>query len=338
MSNKLLTVEDLSISFDTLRGDLKAVRHASFFVERGETLGVVGESGCGKSISNLAIMGLLPNTATVEAKTLNFNGLDLLKATEKEKRKIRGKDITMIFQDPMTSLNPSFTVGFQIMETLKIHEGGTKKELEERAVQILDEVGIPAPRSRIKSYPHELSGGMNQRVMIAQAIACNPKLLIADEPTTALDVTIQSQILDLLMKLKENHNMGLIFVTHDIGVVSNVSDRIQVMYAGEIIETGITRQVIDNPEHPYTEALFKSLPSYQEDRPHGELLYSLPGLVPDLINRPRGCQLHPRCPYVQEQCMREIPLTKINTEDEKAHKVKCHFPLKSKNTETGATV
>ncbi len=324
MSDKLLEIENLSITFDTLRGSLKAVRNISFHVNRGETLGVVGESGCGKSISNLAIMGLLPNTATVEANKLEFNGVNLLTASEKVKRDMRGRDITMIFQDPMTSLNPSFTVGFQIMETLQIHNGGTKKELEERALELLDEVGIPDPKSRIKSYPHELSGGMSQRVMIAQAIACNPKLLIADEPTTALDVTIQSQILDLLLKLQDKHNMGLIFVTHDIGVVANVSDRIQVMYAGEIIETGKTETVINSPRHPYTEALFKSLPSYQEDRKHGEKLYSLPGMVPDLINRPHGCQLSPRCPYVQEQCMRELPrLEKLGEQ-----KVKCLFPLK----------
>lgn len=305
--NTLLDIENLSISFDTMRGTLKAVRNLNFHVNEGETLGVVGESGCGKSISNLAIMGLLPHTATVEANKLNFNGQNLLTATEEEKRNIRGKDITMIFQDPMTSLNPSFTVGFQIEETLKYHQGGTKKELKEKALGLLDEVGIPDPQQRIKSYPHELSGGMSQRVMIAQAIACNPKLLIADEPTTALDVTIQSQILDLLLKLKEDHRMGLIFVTHDIGVVANISDRIQVMYAGEIIEAGKTSEVIKSPHHPYTEALFKSLPSYNTVKAHREKLYSLPGLVPDLVNRPRGCQLHPRCEYADEQCQREVP-------------------------------
>lgn len=322
--SRLLDVENLSITFDTLRGKLRAVRNISFHVDRGETLGVVGESGCGKSISNLAIMGLLPNTATVEAQKLEFNGMNLLSASESQKRQIRGKDITMIFQDPMTSLNPSFTVGFQIMETLKIHEGGNKNELKERALGLLDEVGIPDPKSRINSYPHELSGGMSQRVMIAQAIACNPKLLIADEPTTALDVTIQSQILDLLLKLQETHNMGLIFVTHDIGVVANVSNRMQVMYAGEIIETGNTSSVINSPKHPYTEALFKSLPSYQEEKEHGEKLYSLPGMVPDLISRPNGCQLSPRCPYVKDQCLKELP----RLDEVGEQRVKCLFPLK----------
>ncbi len=317
----LLKVVDLNISFDTLRGKLSAVRHLSFEVNAGETLGVVGESGCGKSITNLALLDLLAPNAIVQAKELNFDGVNLLKASEKEKSLIRGSSMTMIFQDPMTSLNPSFTVGFQLLETLELYSPDTKENLFEKAVMLLDEVGIPDPESRMETYPHELSGGMAQRVMIAQALACNPRLLICDEPTTALDVTIQSQILDLLKKIQRQHNMAMIFVTHDIAVVANMSDRIQVMYAGEIVESGKTDDVIQHPSHPYTEALFKSLPGYIDSK--DEKLYSLPGMVPDLVHRPKGCQLGPRCPYVKEECGEMHP----PLEQRDKIKVKCFYPL-----------
>ena len=315
----LLDVKNLSINFATRRGQVKAVRNISFELNEGEILGVVGESGCGKSLCNLALMGLLPENASMQAKTLQFMGHDLLQMPESQRRKLRGNDMTMIFQDPLSSLNPCLTVAQQIMETIATHQGGTKKEQREQTVELLHQMGIPAPRKRMDSYPHQLSGGMCQRVMMAQAIACHPKLLIADEPTTALDVTIQSQILDLLLFIRKARKMAIIFVTHDIGVVANVSDRIQVMYAGEIVESGTTQEVIQNPAHPYTEGLFKSLPGYEVQQ---DELYSLPGMVPDLSQRPQGCQFHPRCPYRQKLCEEQNP----NTISMGQHSCKCLTP------------
>ena len=310
----LLTVSNLSISLSTRQGSIEPVREVSFHMKQGEILGVVGESGCGKSLCNLALMGLLDKNASVCGDKMEFMGKSLLNISPGQRRKLRGRDMTMIFQDPMSALNPCLTVGRQIRETLEAHEGkNTKQENTERAHELLHQVGIAAPKKRMKSYPHELSGGMCQRVMIAQAIACNPKLLIADEPTTALDVTIQSQILDLLMNLREQKNMGILFVTHDIGVVGSISDRIQVMYAGEIVETGSAREIIEAPYHPYTQALFKSLPHYQTRRPGGThtpvTLYNLPGMVPNLYQRPQGCQFHPRCPHSQPPCIEKTPET-----------------------------
>lgn len=318
----LLEIENLSITFETQRGPLPATREISFSLNPGETLGIVGESGCGKSITNLAIMGLLPKTATVSADKLNFNGLDLLKAKEREFRKVRGKEISMIFQDPMSSLNPCFTVGDQIDEMLRAHNKGlSKKERFEKILYLLDKVGIPAPLERIKSYPHELSGGMAQRVMIAMAISCSPKLLIADEPTTALDVTIQKQIMDLLKKLQEETKMAMILVTHDLGVVAQNSDFIQVMYAGEVVEKSLSKEIIQAPMHPYTKGLLNSLPG--EKTVAKEKLQSIPGMVPNLFERSNGCQFSPRCFKASEKC--HITKQSLTGND---HLVRCQDPLR----------
>tara|TARA_R110002072_G_scaffold534_8_gene4253 strand:- start:5588 stop:6568 length:981 start_codon:yes stop_codon:yes gene_type:complete len=319
----ILKVENLNISFETSKGILGAIRNLSFELELGETLGVVGESGCGKSITNLALMGLLPDTAIVKADKIDFEGKDLTMMNEKKWQDIRGSEIAMIFQDPMSALNPSFTVGFQIDETLKVHfPNMNKQQRYARSIELLNQVGIPAPEERIKSYAHELSGGMSQRVMIAMAIACDPKLLIADEPTTALDVTIQDQILKLLKDIQKEKNMAMILVTHDLGVVAQNSDRIQVMYAGEVIETGTAKQVIHEPQHPYTQGLIASLPGKSKTS-FRQPLPSIEGMVPDLTRRPSGCQFHPRCKYSQEDCINNHPLI----EKVKNHNVRCHFPL-----------
>lgn len=319
----MLEVENLSISFETKRGILEAVRGISFHLNEGETLGIVGESGCGKSITNLAIMGLLAPNAIIKADKLVFEGQNLLSLKERQLQKLRGGKMGMIFQDPMTALNPSFTVGFQLDETLKVHEKDlSKKDRLDRSIQLMEQVGIPAPAERLRAYAHELSGGMSQRVMIAMAIACNPKLLIADEPTTALDVTIQDQILKLLKDLQEKHNMGMILVTHDLGVVAQNADRLQVMYAGEIVETGDIREIIEKPFHPYTEGLLSSLPG-KKARGFREELPSIPGLVPDLTARPSGCQFNPRCEYAKEDCTTKLP--GLDTKDER--KVRCLFPV-----------
>tara|TARA_Y100000590_G_scaffold323369_1_gene366317 strand:+ start:30398 stop:31375 length:978 start_codon:yes stop_codon:yes gene_type:complete len=319
----LLEVENLSISFETKRGILEAVRGITFHLNEGETLGIVGESGCGKSITNLAIMGLLAPNAIIKADKLNFQGQNLLALKERQLQKIRGGEMGMIFQDPMTALNPSFTVGFQIDETLKVHEKElTKKDRADRAMQLMEQVGIPAPGERLKAYAHELSGGMSQRVMIAMAIACNPKLLIADEPTTALDVTIQDQILTLLKNLQEKHNMAMILVTHDLGVVAQNADRLQVMYAGEVVETGFTSKIIEKPFHPYTKGLLASLPG-KETREFRGVLPSIAGLVPDLTARPSGCQFSPRCEFSKEDCTEKLPpLDEIGE-----RKARCFYPV-----------
>ena len=319
----LLDVEDLSIEFKTMRGVLRAVDRVSFQIEQGETLGIVGESGCGKSISSLAIMRLLPSTARVHARKLSFLGRDLQRLTESQYQDLRGGDIAMIFQDPMTSLNPSFTVGFQIVEVLEAHQGGSTQRLKKRAIELLDQVGIPDAATRFNAYPHQLSGGMSQRVMIAIAIACKPKLLIADEPTTALDVTIQTQILELLRSLQRENGMSLILITHDIGIVAEYTDRTMVMYAGQAVETGKTTDVILKPTHPYTEGLLACLPGTHTDQEHRTKLPTIAGLVPDLVKRPPGCQLHPRCKYVNENCRREEPaLVQAHNRN-----TKCFYPL-----------
>ncbi len=303
--NKLLEVENLSIKFETKKGIAHAVRDVSFEVFEGETLGVVGESGCGKSITNLAIMGLLAENAIVTADKLEFEGLDLLSLNEKSWQQIRGGSIALISQDPMSSLNPCYTVEYQIDEVLRIHKPEMNKS--QRAVKILSllkDVGIPAPKERLKAYPHELSGGMSQRIMIAMAIACDPKLLIADEPTTALDVTVQGQILELLESLQKEKGMSVIFVSHDLSVVRDITKRIQVMYAGEIIEAGLTKKVIESPAHPYTKGLIDSIPTFHEKNTE---LFSIPGMVPDLLDRPSGCQFAKRCFKREDDCLQSIP-------------------------------
>ena len=316
----LLTVENLSVSFGDEKAPFKAVDRISYTVNEGEVLGIVGESGSGKSVSSLAIMGLIDFPGRVTAEKLHFNQNDLLALKPKEKQKIIGADIAMIFQDAMTSLNPSYTVGYQIMEALKVHQGGSKAARRERAIELLSLVGIPDPKSRLEVYPHQLSGGMSQRVMIAMAIACNPKLLIADEPTTALDVTIQAQIIDLLLELQHKENMALILITHDLALVAESAHRIIVMYAGQVVEEGRAEEIFKSPLHPYTQALLKSLPEFAEGKSR---LQSLPGVVPGKYDRPQGCLLNPRCPYATEKCRSVEPaLVQINS-----RQVKCHTPL-----------
>jgi dipeptide transport system ATP-binding protein len=319
----LLEVKDLSISFDTLRGDLKAIDQISFSIREGEVLGIVGESGCGKSITSLAVMGLLPKNANQCAGKFEFAGRMLSANKPRSWRKLRGKEIAMIFQDPMTSLDPCFTIGYQLMETLKIHEGGSYKARWRKAHELLERVGIPDVASQLNSYPHELSGGMCQRVMIAMAIACKPKLLIADEPTTALDVTIQAQILSLLKSLQTETRMAMILITHDMAVVSAMADRIAVMYAGQIVETGPAADIIHKPHHPYTQALLECLPEMHDENETNKRLPSITGLVPDLVNRPLGCQLHPRCRYANDRCRSNIP--EMTTVAERSYK--CFEPV-----------
>ena len=316
----LLDVKELSVHFGDKNTPFKAVDRISYQVAQGEVLGIVGESGSGKSVSSLAIMGLIDHPGRVSAESLQFENSDLLTLESKAKRQLIGADVAMIFQDPMTSLNPAYTVGFQIMEALKTHEGGTKKARKDRTLELLRLVGIPDPESRIDVYPHQLSGGMSQRVMIAMAIACRPKLLIADEPTTALDVTIQAQIMELLLELQKKECMSLILITHDLALVSEAADRIIVMYAGQIVEEGTAKDIFREPKHPYTQALLRSLPEFAEGKSR---LESLQGVVPGKYDRPTGCLLNPRCPYATEYCRQVEPqLHHIGS-----RKVKCHTPL-----------
>ncbi len=326
MSQELqLEIEELSVQFKTDSGVLEALRPISFSLAEAEILGVVGESGSGKSITNLALMGLLPDNALIHAKKVNFNKTSLNLNSQKELRKIRGSQISMIFQDPMTALNPSLTVGYQMIETLRCHFDISKIAAEHRAISLLERVGISNAMTHLKSYSFELSGGMSQRVMIAMAISCHPKLLIADEPTTALDVTIQKQILDLLLDLQKENRMSMIFVSHDLALVKKYSQRIQVMYAGAIVESGNTVDVIKQPRHPYTFGLLKARPSAHEGLVK-EHLYAIPGVVPSLKERPTGCQFHPRCFRSTELCKKQDPELRANLENT-AQKFACHHPL-----------
>ncbi|MBC7370024.1 MAG: ABC transporter ATP-binding protein [Bdellovibrionaceae bacterium] len=317
----LLEIKDLSVHFKTEAGNLEALRHVSFHVDEGEILGVVGESGSGKSVTNLALMGLLPANAVIAAARAQFQGKALDMNSQIELQKLRGSQIAMIFQDPMTALNPSLTVGFQMIETLRAHKNISKEEARKKSISLLERVGIPNAESRLKIYPFELSGGMAQRVMIAMAISCEPKLLIADEPTTALDVTIQKQILDLLLDLQRETGMSILLVSHDLALVKKYAQRVQVMYAGEIAESGQTQEVIQHPRHPYTFGLLKARPSAHEGFAKGEL-YAIPGTVPSLRARPSGCQFHPRCERATQVCK------DIDPPLEGASQVfACHHPL-----------
>ena len=316
----LLEIENLSVEFLTAKGGFRAVDGVDMTLESGEVLGVVGESGSGKSVTMLALMGLLPWTATVTADRLAFDGTNLLGLSGKARRRLIGKDMAMIFQEPMTSLNPCFTVGFQLTETIKVHMGGTRAERRERAIELLDLVGIPAAESRLTSFPHQLSGGMNQRVMIAMAIACDPRLLIADEPTTALDVTIQAQILDLLVRLQRERGMALVLITHDMAVVAETAERVHVMYAGQQVEGRPVDKLFENPRHPYTAALLDALPERAAEH---ERLPTIPGVVPGVGDRPSGCLFHPRCRFAQQRCVREEPPL---FEDEEG-RARCFFAL-----------
>ncbi|MFK8250155.1 ABC transporter ATP-binding protein [Ancylobacter terrae] len=298
----LLSIRNLSVTFATSRGPFRAVDGVDLDVAPGELVAIVGESGSGKSVAMLAVMGLLPWTATVTADRLAFDGRDMLALTPRERRAIIGRDLAMIFQEPMSSLNPCFTVGFQIGEALKTHLGLGRAERKARSVELLRQVGIPEPERRLKAFPHQLSGGMSQRVMIAMALACNPKLIIADEPTTALDVTIQAQILDLLLRLQRENGVGLVLITHDMGVVAETAQRVCVHYAGQQVEMQPTAGLFRDPHHPYTAALLAALPERAKER----LLPSIPGVVPGLADRPRGCLFSPRCRFATDHC-RTVP-------------------------------
>jgi dipeptide transport system ATP-binding protein len=315
----LLEIRNLAVEFQTHRGPFRAVDGIDLTLEPGELLGVVGESGSGKSVTMLAVMGLIAWPGRVTADVMRFAGIDLLSLSDGDRRKIVGKDIAMIFQEPMTSLNPSFTVSYQIMETLAVHEGGSRAERRRRTIELLKQVGIPAAETRLDSFPHQLSGGMCQRVMIAMAIACNPKLLIADEPTTALDVTIQAQILDLLVSLSRERNMAMVLITHDMGVVAETAQRVMVMYASQQVEEQPAERLFEQPRHPYTAALLEALP----ERAHDKRLNTIPGVVPGIADRPKGCVFNPRCGFAQERCRVEPPALEAKL----GARVRCHFPI-----------
>jgi dipeptide transport system ATP-binding protein len=313
----LLDIEKLTVEFKTASGWFRAVDQVTLHVEKSEVLAIVGESGSGKSVSMLAVMGLLPWTARVTADRMDFEGRSLLKLTPKERRQIIGKDIAMIFQEPMSSLNPCFTIGFQLTEAMKVHLDLDRAGRRERAIKLLGDVGIPSPEQRLSAFPHQLSGGMNQRVMIAMAIACNPKLLIADEPTTALDVTIQAQILELLVRLQKETGMGLVLITHSMGVVAETADRVCVQYAGQKVEERKAADLFSDPRHPYTAALLAALP----ERSNGRRLVSIAGVVPGQFDRPKGCLFSPRCPLATDLCRGAAP--------SRVDGALCHYPLRN---------
>jgi len=300
----LLEIRNLSVEFETVMGSFRAVDGVDLSLKETDLLSIVGESGSGKSVSMLALMGLLPWTANVTADKLEFAGRDLLTISNRERRKIIGKDISMIFQEPMSSLNPCFTVGFQIGETLQQHLGLDRKARKKRSIELLELVGIPAPEERLKAFPHQLSGGMSQRIMIAMAIACNPKLLIADEPSTALDVTIQAQIIDLLIDLQNEKGMALVLITHDMGVVAETAKQVVVMYAGQQVEQQEVDALFAAPRHPYTHALLNALP---ERSLHLDRLPTIEGVVPGAGDRPNGCLFSPRCEFSQDDCNQNVP-------------------------------
>ncbi|MDI3480921.1 MAG: peptide/nickel transport system ATP-binding protein [Tepidanaerobacteraceae bacterium] len=317
MNDNLVEVRNLKTYFFTDDGIVPAVDGVDFCIKKGETLGIVGESGCGKSVTSLSLLRLVPNPPgkIVEGEVF-FKGENLLKKTESEMRKIRGNDISMIFQEPMTSLNPVFTVGEQISEAIELHQGLSKRDAMAKAVEMLKMVGIPSAEQRVREYPHQMSGGMRQRVMIAMALSCNPALLIADEPTTALDVTIQAQILELMKDLKERLGTAIMLITHDLGVVAEMAENVLVMYAGKVVEYADVKTIFKNPKHPYTVGLLGSIPRLDEPK---EKLYVIEGAVPNPFNMPSGCRFHPRCPEAREICrMREPELLQLD-----GHQVRC---------------
>ncbi len=297
--DSLLTVQDLQVQFQTKKGVNTAVGGIGFSVERGEILGIVGESGCGKSVTSLSILRLLGTNSMISQGSIKLEGRELLSLSEDEMCKIRGNEIAMIFQDPMTALNPTMSIGEQLMEPLMIHQGYKKKDAWKEAVEVLKKVGIAAPEKRMKEYPHQLSGGMRQRVMIAMAVSCAPRLLIADEPTTALDVTIQAQILELMLELRQKMNTAIILITHDMGVVAETADNILVLYAGKVVEYGSVKEIFNNPRHPYTRGLLNSIPPLEEDV---DELNTIEGTVPGPGQMPAGCRFSPRCPLASERC------------------------------------
>jgi dipeptide transport system ATP-binding protein len=317
----LLEINNLTVEFGSEARPFKAVDRVCLNIDKGEVVGIVGESGSGKSVTAKAIMGLIDWPGRVSADRLEFDCQDLLSMPDRQRRKITGRDVAMIFQEPMTSLNPCFTAGYQIMEALKIHEGGSKVVRRQRALELLEQVGIPDPAARLKAFPHQLSGGMSQRIMIAMAIACNPRLLIADEPTTALDVTIQAQIIDLLLDLQKQGEMALMLITHDLALVAEAAQRVVVMYAGQVVETGPVPEIFESPKHPYTAALLEALP----ERSVGHArLQTIPGVVPGQFDRPGGCLLNPRCAFVTRRCRVEAPELEASPD---GRQVRCHTPL-----------
>ncbi len=322
-ADNLLEVRDLVVEFRTDRGLLRAVDHTSFDIPRGKTLGIVGESGCGKSVTALSVMRLIADPpGRVLGGPIRYEGKNLLDMDEESMRKIRGNQISMIFQEPMTSLNPVFTTGEQVAEAVRLHQGKSRKEALQFAVEMFKLVGIPAPETRVHNYPHQMSGGMRQRVMIAMALACKPALLIADEPTTALDVTIQAQILELLRKLQEELGMSILLITHDLGVVAESCDQVIVMYAGRIVESSAASTLFSSPKHPYTQGLLRSVPGSEA---RGERLQEIPGMVPAMDSLPEGCKFQDRCEYIQDKCKTAEPeLVTIGSTQ-----VRCHFPLEA---------
>lgn len=316
-ANNLLEVLDLKTTFSTEDGDLSAVDGVTFNLNPGETLGIVGESGSGKSVTSLSIMGLIPKPPGKIDGSIKYKNQELANLSEKKMRELRGNEIAMIFQEPMTSLNPVFTIGNQMLEAIKLHLNLSNKESKKRAIEMLKLVGIPRSEEILNEYPHQLSGGMRQRIMIAMAMSCNPSILIADEPTTALDVTIQAQILDLMKKLKEDHGTSILLITHDLGVVAEMCERVIVMYAGKVVEEADVRTIFHNPMHPYTKGLIKSTPKLSEG---SKRLYTIPGNVPSLSDMPEGCSFAPRCEYVMDICTKQTPeLIRI----EEGHKSRC---------------
>ncbi|MGX9706317.1 ABC transporter ATP-binding protein [Laceyella tengchongensis] len=317
--SKILEVKDLHVSFKTYKGEVKAVRGVDFHLNKGETIAIVGESGCGKSVTSQTIMRLIPNPpGVIKQGEIIFEGTDLTKASEKQMEKIRGSEISMIFQDPMTSLNPTLTIGTQIMEGLIKHQKLDKKTAREKAIEMLRLVGIPSPESRLDQYPHQFSGGMRQRAMIAIALACQPKVLIADEPTTALDVTIQAQIIDLMKALQEKTGTSIILITHDLGVVADIADRVVVMYAGKVVESGKLEEIFYQPKHPYTWGLLGSMPRLDLSR--DQELLPIMGTPPNLLDPPKGCPFAARCQHAMSVCTQEMPeLDEVSS----SHQVAC---------------
>ena len=314
----LLEVNNLRVDIATSRGVLHAVRGIDFFVRRGEMLCLVGESGCGKSMTSLALMGLLPRNATRSADVMRFDDADLLHLSSRDSMTLRGNKMAMSFQEPMTSLNPAFTLGDQLCETLRAHRKVSRRQARERAVYLLERVGMPMASERLRQYPHQLSGGLRQRVMIAMALMCGPKLIVADEPTTALDVTIQAQILRMLRELQQEFGMAVVFITHDLGVVARIADRVAVMYAGQIVETAPVAALFHQPQHPYTQGLLSCIPIRGKTRP-GQPLQAIPGVVPGLIGEIAGCAFRNRCDHCRDDCRQQTPYVHLSAQ----HAVRC---------------
>ena len=321
MGERLLEIKGLKTHFFTEEGVVRAVDGIDLHIDKGETVGVVGESGCGKTVTALSIMKLIPMPPgkIVEGQML-YEGRDLVTLPPAQMRKVRGKEISMVFQEPMTSLNPVFTIGEQIAEAIRLHEGLGRRAAMDKTVEMLKIVHIPNPERRVKEYPHQLSGGMRQRVMIAMALSCNPKLLIADEPTTALDVTIQAQILELLNELKAKLGMAVLLITHDMGVIAETAQRVMVMYAGKVVEEAPVKELFKEPLHPYTQGLLRSIPRIDTAATHKKRLEAIPGVVPSLLNLPKGCSFEPRCPYAKPVCKDQDPVLK---EVRRGHRVSC---------------